>query len=227
MAAPTVAAMLAAGTGLLALALVAALRPLTSHPTTTAHEGGHALFVLLLGGRLRGVRVDRDTSGLTTYSGIIGLDRFLVALAGYLGPSMFGLLGAALLVAGEPAPVLAVTLVLLAGLLLVMENLWGMFVLVVLGALVWWTLTDASADVQQIVAFTWVWVLLINGFVDVVDLRGQRREARRAGDPDRSSDAYVLGRMTWLPGALWVLFFLLATLAALVLGGSMLLGVGP
>jgi hypothetical protein len=227
MAAPSVAAMLAAGTGLLALALVVVLRPVVSHTTTTAHEGGHALFVVMLGGRLHGVRVDRDNSGLTTYSGIRGLDRFLVALAGYLAPSMFGLLGAALLVSGEAAAVLVMSLVLLGLLLLTIRNVFGALVVSALVGLVWWTLSDGSTGLQEIVAFTWVWVLLISGVVDVLGLRGIRRAMRQAGDRDRSSDAYQLGRMTLLPGALWVLFFLLATLAALVLGGSMLLGVGP
>lgn len=215
---------LAVGTGMLALVLVVLLRSVLGHAWTAAHEGGHAMFVVVLGGHVAGVRLERDHGGVTSHSGVGGLDRFFVTLAGYLGPSMFGLLGAALLESGETRPVLVTALVLLGLLLVTIRNVFGALVVCGLGGLIWFTLQSTSTGVQDVVAFTLVWFMLLGGVVDVAVLSGIRQGLRESGERDTDSDVAKLARMTLLPGALWMLFLFTATFAALLLGAALLTG---
>nr|BFE67832.1 hypothetical protein GCM10020092_011330 [Actinoplanes digitatis] len=52
--------------------VVVSVRPLwrvARNAITIAHEGGHALVALLTGRKLRGIRLEFDTSGLTLSAG--------------------------------------------------------------------------------------------------------------------------------------------------------------
>jgi hypothetical protein len=68
---PDPPALLVLVTALIALAVVA-VRPvwrIARNAITIAHEGGHALAALLTGRKLRGIRLEFDTSGLTLSAG--------------------------------------------------------------------------------------------------------------------------------------------------------------
>jgi Peptidase M50B-like len=61
--------------------------------TTWVHECGHALMTVLVGGEVRSITIERDTSGLT--QGLVPVGRVtgaLVASAGYLGAAIVGCL---------------------------------------------------------------------------------------------------------------------------------------
>jgi hypothetical protein len=201
------------------LVLSPALWARSRHAVTIAHEGAHGLAALATGRRLSGIRLHSDTSGLTVSAGRpTGPGMVLTAAAGYTGPGLFGLGAAALLAAGYAVGLLWALLALLALLLVQIRNWYGLWSVLVTGALVfaatWWLPAEGQAAFAHLVT----WFLLLAAPTTVVELQAKRR--RGAG---RDSDADQLARLTRLPGLLWVGFFLLVDLGALVLGTLWLL----
>jgi len=202
--------------------LVVALRPswrLARNAVTIAHEGGHALVAVLVGRRLSGIRLHSDTSGLTVTRGrASGPGMVLTLLAGYLTPSLLGLGGAWLLAAGRTTLLLWVLVALLLAVLVNIRNLYGLVAVLVAGGAVFAVSWYAPSDVQAVFAYAVVWFLLVGGVRPVGELQALRAR-RRAGD----SDADQLARLTRLPGLVWIGVFGAVNLAALVLGGYLLL----
>jgi hypothetical protein len=192
---------------------------LARNAITIAHEGGHALVAVLAGRRLRGIRLHSDTSGLTLTRGRpTGPGMVFSLLAGYLTPSLLGVAGAALLAAGRITLLLWGALALLAAVLVMIRNVYGLLAVVVVGALVFAVSWYTSAAVQAAFAYAGVWFLLVGGVRPVGELQRLRY---RGYAPD--SDADQLARLTHLPGLLWVAVFGIVNLAALLAGGYLLL----
>jgi hypothetical protein len=203
------------------LAFVAvAWRPLwtrTRHLVTITHEGAHGVAALLSGRRLSGIRLHSDTSGLTLSRGRRnGMGMFVTAAAGYPGPALVGLGAAYLLHIGHAVALLWSVLVLLALLLVQIRNWFGLWSVLVAGAIVfgvsWW----ASPATQSGFAYAGTWFLLLAAPRAVLELQQSRRQSRGGSDAD------ILGRLTRTPGTLWVGVFLVVTVAALV-GGAILI----
>jgi hypothetical protein len=214
-------ALLVLSTGALALATVVVDRAWrwSRNVITLVHEAAHAVVALLTGRRLTGIRLHSDTSGLTLSVGKPeGAGMVLTAMAGYLGPSLLGLAGVAVLAAGWVTVALWVTTGLLLAMLLGIRNGYGVLSVLATGALVGLVAWYASADTQAAFGHAAVWFLLFGAVRPVFELRRQRR-AGRVWD----SDADQLGRLTRLPAGLWVGLFGLGTLAALAGGGWLLL----
>jgi hypothetical protein len=217
----------AAGPTLLAAAAVAAVLVLspalwrtTRHVVTIAHEGAHGVTALVTGRRLAGIRLHSDTSGLTVSAGRpSGLGMVLTCAAGYTGPALFGLGAAALLASGHAIGLLWALLVLLALLLVQIRNWYGLWSVLVTGALVAVATLYLPPHGQVAFAAVGTWFLLLAAPKAVVEL--QRARWRRSA-PD--SDADQLARLTRVPAVLWVGLFLLVDLGALALGGWWLVG---
>jgi Peptidase M50B-like len=209
-------------TAVIALVVVA-FRPLwriARNAITIAHEGGHALVALLTGRRLRGIRLEFDTSGLTLSAGRpSGPGMMFTLLAGYIAPSLVGLAGAWILGGNRIMLLLWVAVVLLLLMLINIRNVFGFVSVVVTGALVFIVSWYASPQVQAAFAYTGVWFLLIGGVRPVGELQRLRSRGRMP-----ESDADQLGRMTHTPALFWVTLFYLVNLAALVVGAFMLAG---
>lgn len=212
---------LVALTAAAAVVLVASPRswPLVRLMVTITHEGGHALGALLTGRRLRGIRLHRDTSGLTLSSGRPrGAGMVATLLAGYLGPALVGLGAVSLVLRGHSLGLLWLWALLLAAMLLQVRNAYGLVVLVVGAA----TLLAASwylpASVLSTVAYLLTWLLLLAAPRPVLELMGDRRRGRV-----RQSDADQLGRLTRVPAGAWASGFLVANCAGLALGSLLLL----
>ena len=189
------------------------------HAVTIAHEGAHGLAALVTGRRLAGIRLHSDTSGVTVSAGRpTGPGMVLTAAAGYTGPGLFGLGAAALLGAGYAVGLLWALLLLLALLLVQIRNWYGLWSVLVTGALVfavtWWM----PAQGQAAFAHGITWFLLLAAPRTVLELQRSRRRGTA-----RDSDADQLARLTRLPGLLWVGLFLLVDGGALVLGTVWLL----
>jgi hypothetical protein len=209
--------------GLSALAALAVV----GHPTawhisrgliTIAHEGGHALAALLSRRKLGGIRLHSDTSGVTLTKGKPrGFGMIVTAAAGYVSPSLLGLGGAWLTSGGHIRVLLWGALVLLAGMLLLIRNVFGALSLLVVGgalfALSWFT----PNQVQAVVAYVAVWFLLLGGIRPIFELQSKRRRGRAA-----NSDADQLAWLTRIPGGAWVGVFLLVAAGALVYGAYLL-----
>jgi hypothetical protein len=223
-AAPPLSYELAAGTGVIALVTILIVWPVVAPSVIAAHEGGHALSASLFGGTITAVRLRHDQTGVTEFQGTGWFGNVFTALAGYLGPSGFGLLGAVLLARGRTQPVLWLTLVLLALLLFHIRNLFGVLVVLVTGGLVYAVTVEASPTLQTWFAYTWIWLLLLGGVRGVMDLHRGRMTLRQSGSRDTWSDSYRLRTLTYIPAMLWTGVFGLATGAALIIGAGILLG---
>jgi hypothetical protein len=201
------------------LVLVPSLWRATRHVVTIAHEGAHGLVALAAGRRLSGIRLHSDTSGLTVSAGRpTGPGMVLTCAAGYTGPALFGLGAAALLAAGHAIGLLWALLGLLALLLVQIRNWYGLWSVLVTGAVVfaatWWLPPDG----QAVFAAVATWFLLLAAPRTVLELQSSRRR-RRAPD----SDADQLASLTPFPALFWVGVFLLVDVGALVLGARWLL----
>jgi hypothetical protein len=194
---------------------------LVRHLVTLVHEAGHALVARLVGRRVRGIRLHSDTSGLTLSRGrATGPGMVAMLLAGYPAPAVVGVLGALLLRSGYAAGLLWALVLAGAFMLLLVRNLYGLWVVLVTSALVatlsWW----APGPVVTGTAYLVVWTLLLAAPRSVVELQRQRR--RRS---DRTSDADQLGTLTGVSAVAWVAVFWLWSATALVLGALLLVPV--
>ena len=209
-------------TALVALVAVA-VRPIwrvARNAITIAHEGGHALAALLTGRKLRGIRLEFDTSGLTLSAGRpTGPGMVFTLMAGYIAPSLVGLAGAWILGGNRITLLLWLAVALLLLMLINIRNAFGVISVVITGAIVFAVSWFAEPEVQAAFAYAGVWFLLIGGLRPVSELQKLRRRGRM---PD--SDADQLGRLTRTGALFWVGFFYLVTAAVLVIGTFMLAG---
>lgn len=219
--APTPSREVVLGSALIALVAVCwpAVWRVTRVGITIAHEGSHSVAALLCGRSLHGVRVHRDTSGVTVSRGAArGAGAVLTFAAGYPGPAVLGALGAWVLARGYAAGVLWGTLVVLAALSLQIRNWFGALAIVAcvapIAAITWWS----DASYQSAFAHLLMWFLLFSAPRTVLDLhRGRRHEGGR-------SDADQLAVLTKIPALLWVAIFALLSLVVAALGAGLLLG---
>jgi peptidase M50B-like protein len=207
------ATLLIVGTFFLGL-IASLLWPLTKHLITMTHEGAHAMMGSLTGGQVVSVKMNRDGTGETVWQGTNG---FLATLAGYAGPSVFGLAGATMLAHGvQPDLVLWVSFILIAIVFLQMRNVFGFLAVFAAGFLFYLVVRYGTVGGRTVFAYAWVWFLLLGGFIHTVQYN-----LRRNG---WSADAVSLRDMTNLPRGFWGMLWWLVTLAALVYGGGVLLG---
>jgi hypothetical protein len=186
---------------------------------TIAHEGGHALVALLVGRRLRGIRLHSDTSGVTLSRGRpTGPGMVATAAAGYTAPSVLGLCCAALLASGHITALLWLTVLLLVAMLVLVRNAYGVVSILTTAAIVFVVSWYTSAQVQAGFAYAFMWFLVLAGIRPVWELQRSRARGRA---PD--SDADQLAALTGLPAALWVLLFGVVGVGVLVLTSIWLL----
>ena len=190
---------------------------------TIAHEGGHALVSVLSGRKLDGIRLHADSSGVTYSRGKgTGPGLVLTAAAGYIMPSLLGAGAAALLAGRHLTAMLWLALVLLAATFLAIRNMFGALAVLATAAAVFAVSYYAPAGVQAGFAYLAAWFLLFGGLRPVLELARGRRRSSRSSQSSRGSDAGQLAAMTGVPAGLWVALFGLVSLAALVLGASLL-----
>jgi len=192
----------------------------TRNLVTIAHEGGHALVAVLTGRRLTGIQLHSDTSGLTLTRGRPrGPGMVLTAAAGYVTPSLLGLGVAALLGAGKITLLLWIAIVLLAAMLVMIRNAFGVLSVLVTGGIVFAVSWYASTDVQAVFGYVLAWFLLLGGVRAVFELQ-QSRFRRQAPN----SDADQIARLTRVPAMVYVGFFVIVVLACLAFGVRLMLG---
>lgn len=186
---------------------------------TIAHEGGHALVALVVGRRLTGIQLHSDTSGVTLSRGKPhGPGMVATAMAGYIAPSLLGLACAALLASGHITALLWLSVVLLALMLIMVRNAYGVVSVVVTAAVFFLVSWFTPAQVQAAFAYAFTWFLIFAGLRPVWELQRSRRHGRA-----RDSDADQLARLTRVPGLVWVLFFGAVGVAVLALTATWLL----
>lgn len=206
--------------GLAALVLVslqATWRPVRML-TTMIHEAGHAVAALLTGRSLAGIRLHSDTSGLTLSRGRPrGPGMVLTLAAGYPAPTLVAVAAALLLGQGYAVGLMWLLTVACALMVVGIRNLYGLWVVLVVGSLLATVSWSLPAGWLSGVAHLLVWLLLWSAPRPLVELARQRH--RRAG---RGSDVDQLARLTRVPAVLWLAAFWLITVAGLVVGGYLL-----
>ncbi|MFC7326556.1 M50 family metallopeptidase [Marinactinospora rubrisoli] len=208
-------------TGVIALVVVSVRGPwrVARNVVTIAHEGGHALVALLSGRQLTGIRLHSDTSGVTVSRGKPhGIGMILTVFAGYVTPSLVGLAAILLLLGDRITALLWISILVLAAMLLLIRNVYGVVSVVGTGAIVFLVSWFTPAEVQAVFAYLFTWFLLLAGVRPVFELQGQRIR-----QPSPHSDADQLARLTGIPGTAWVVLFALVNLAVLALGVWLLL----
>jgi hypothetical protein len=214
---PDVGFVVATGVAALVLVVLPSTWPWVRLGVTVVHEAGHALVAVLVGRRLQSIRLHSDTSGLTVSRGKPrGPGMVAMLAAGYLAPAGLGLVAALLLAAGRGVGLLWLVVLLAGALILWVRNGYGLLVLLLGGAgvlLLTWYGTDT---VRSVTAYLITWVLLLAAPRPLVELLTARRRRGRTSDPDQ------LAGLTRVPAVLWTLVLLLANLAGLVVGISML-----
>ena len=133
-----------------------------------------------------------------------------IGVVGYVGPSAFGLGAAKLIESGFILSVFWVALVLLAVLLLATRWSFAFVAVPAAGALAFFIAKFEPMHTQVIAAYGLAWLLLLSGVRTVVE-HGLR-----------AADARILRDVTRIPRLLWSLLWLAGSLAALVIGGRML-----
>ena len=146
----------------------------TRHLVTIVHEGAHGLVAAVTGRKLAGIRLHSDSSGVTVSRGKPrGPGMVATAAAGYVGPALLGLLCAWLLDLGHAVAVLWLLLVLLAALLLQIRNIYGFFVVVVVGVALFLVSWRLDVQKQVAVAYLVTWFLLLGGSSSGVGAAGR------------------------------------------------------
>ena len=216
-AVPDVRLVLLTGVVALALVLAPATWPRVRLGVTVVHEAGHAVVAVLVGRRLRSIKLHSDTSGLTVSRGKPrGPGMVVMLAAGYLAPAGLGLLAALLLAEGRSVGLLWLLVVLAAALILWVRNGYGFLVLLVGGAMVLLVTWYGDGQVQSVAAYLITWLLLLAAPRPLVELLRDGKRRGRTSDPDQ------LAALTRVPAVLWILLLLAANLAGLVVGVSML-----
>jgi len=191
---------------------------LARHAVTIAHEAGHALVATLTGRKLSGIRLHSDTSGVTVSRGRPrGPAMIATLLAGYTAPAILGLGASWMLGAGYATGMLWALLAVLALVLVQVRNWFGLWSVLVSGALVFaatWLLDERW---RALVATAVAAFMLLGALRATTELQRVRRGGRA-----RNSDADQLARLTHLPGLVWVGVFLVVAGGCAVLAGAFL-----
>ncbi|WP_410672814.1 M50 family metallopeptidase [Amycolatopsis sp. cmx-4-68] len=217
--APAVVTLVAGGVALLVVLVGGTPWRRARNVVTLVHEAGHALAAVLVGRRLQGIKLHSDTSGVTVSRGKPeGPGMAFTAMAGYLAPSVLGLVFASLLGGDLVGTVLVLIALLLLGVLVMVRNAYGVFTVVASAVVLALVAFVAPVEVQAPFSYLVTWFLLFGGVRPVAELQVKRRRGQA-----RDSDADQLGRLTAVPPVLWVLVFAVATVSCLIAGGLWLL----
>jgi hypothetical protein len=200
--------------GLAALAVVFLpfLWPLVEQFNVMAHEGAHAVVGSIMGFGIRGVKLDIESRGATSYVNApeTGPRRTLTRFVGYLGPSGFGLCAAKLIETGHVVTVLWLAIILLVLLLFLIRKSFAIVSVPLVIALLAYVMGHAHDGLEEIIVYRMTWLLLISGVrVAVADGAG-------------AVDAGNLSKTTYIPSQIWALLWLGGTLLAVVVGGKWL-----
>ncbi len=205
----------AAAAVLLGILAVAAVLPgvwlITHHFTVIAHEAAHATIGSAVGGSIRGIRLLRSAEGATTISGTGALGTVVTHLAGYLGPSLFGIGAATLIRFGHIVAVLWLAAAVLALVMFALRRSFGIVTVVVSFLLLFFVATFADVGVQVSTAYVIAWFLLVSGLRRIMEILGTT-----------SGDSDALRTMTKVPHRIWHGFWLVGTVAGLAFGAILL-----
>jgi len=187
---------------------------IVTHANTVAHEGAHVLVGMGVGRTIRSMKINSNGGGGTLMVPDSGFGFGVAVFAGYIGAGAFGLIAAWLISIGRMVVVLFLCLLLCVVMLVVVRNFFGVRVILICGVPLYLILRYATAGVETVVAYGVTWFLLISGTKDAfVIIR----------TPKDIQDAKILTSMTFLFRRAWCFLWLIGSIAALVVGGRILI----
>jgi hypothetical protein len=199
------------GVAALGAVTLSAVWMIVRHVSVIAHEGAHAVMGSGTGQQITSLRLNRDGTGATYSLSRQGRGSDIaVAFIGYLGPSLFGLGAAKLISIGHIVAVLWLGLLALAIVLVTLRTWFGVTSVILTGGLLYLIARYAAVGAQEAVAYGIAWFLLLSGVRGVLE------------DGSRAADAGYLRQVTHIPRGLWSLLWLAGSVAALIIGGSLL-----
>ena len=134
-----------------------------------------------------------------------GPGMIVTAFAGYTAPAFLGVAMMLLVLAGREEWAWWGVLGVLAAMVLVIRNWFGLLVLLLSGGAVWALQTRVEDPAWALLAgYAVAWFLTLGGLRATLELWSSRRRRSR----DTSSDAAVLARLTILPAAVWNALFI-------------------
>jgi hypothetical protein len=203
---------------LVAWILAVPLYFVTKFVLVVAHEGGHAIVGIALLNSVKRIFFTGGAGGGTEFvKPPMWPFAILVGLAGYAGPSLFGLMASWLLLRGRPEMVIWGSMAFLVLMLLAVRGWIGWVVVPVLLVVLYQVATKADPGGRTLFAYVWTWFLLIAAVQRMIVYLGAKTYLVKESDTAR------LQTMTLLPSGFWAFVQLLGTSAALIWGGSMLL----
>jgi hypothetical protein len=186
---------------------------ITNHAETVVHESAHALVGLVTGHRIRSVTINRDGGGGTVLEPDKGFGFGVAAFVGYVGASAAGLIAAGLISIGHIVAVLWLGLLLLAIMLPMVRKLFGGIVILACGMLLFFIVCYTTVGVETAVAYGVTWFLLMSAPKVALGV---------ASKPKKVDDATILASRTFLWPSAWCFLWVVGTIAALVVGGAIL-----
>ena len=193
--------------------LGSALWKITTHAETVVHEAAHAMVGFAAGRRIRRVEINPNGGGSTVMVPQTGFGYGVAAFAGYIGPSAAGLLAAWLISMGHIVAVLWLAGLLLAVMVLMVRNFFGGIVILACSALLYLVLRYTTVGVETALAYGVTWFLLLSA---------PKIALSAAKSPKNVADAKILAGMTPLWPSAWCFLWVAGTIAALVVGGALL-----
>ncbi len=193
-----------------ASAVLPGLWLITRHAAVIAHEAAHATMGSAVGGSVRSIRLLRDASGVTAISGHGAAGSVVTGLAGYLGPSLFGVGAAVLIRLGHIVAVLWLALLVLALMLLVLRSLFGCLTVILSTVVLFGVAGFATVGVQVLASYGITWFLLASGIRMILE-HGKL-----------NADALALHSATKIPAGFWFRFWHAGTIVAVLFGAVLL-----
>lgn len=198
-------------------------------PETLIHEAGHALAASIMGFSVRLIRVEKDVSGVTSYSGKISRFRaMLVSASGPMGSATFFVFTAAL-ISGNNAP-LWILFTLVATVLITLttvRSIWGwvsaFIVVAVLGQSLLTSIQIGSSDIGNVsygiwTTSTWNLPILICAYCCGISIRYSIACRRpRSETQDEAKFARTLGVHPAIGGHLILILNIVFVFAAMTM----------
>jgi hypothetical protein len=186
---------------------------------TWVHEGGHALAAITVGFSVHGIRIEKDTSGVTTTLGPDRrLPRILITAAGYPAPAALGAITLFLLLTQHTHAGVAVLIISAGAMLPLQRSIRGVGLTCIIAGI-------GAALIYAPTAVATLGIALITGYLCAASPRTiweLRRQAPKG--EDQHSDADTLASLTRIPRSMWQGIFLFLSLLLPALAALWALG---
>lgn len=171
---------------------------------TFVHELGHAYAALMTGRFVHSLHIGLDHSGRLVSSGRSAFGAAWSGFWGYPAPAVVGLALIAAFSAGRSGAAMSIGAIILLVSLIFLRNLTGILVAVVSAATAQLLIIFASPETVNYVVLALGIALTVGSVRDLLKLAGVHTRRR---DRLQSSDAWILGRTTGVPGFVWMAAF--------------------